>query len=50
VLGILLIGVSGWLGGEMVYRGGVGVSADEAAPAHRRDEPIAGRPLDARSR
>lgn len=50
VLGILLIGVSGWLGGEMVYRGGVGVSADEAGPAYRRDEPIAGRPLDARSR
>jgi uncharacterized membrane protein len=29
-LGVVLIGISGWLGGEMVYRGGVGV-----APAAR---------------
>jgi len=29
-LGVALIGVSGWLGGEMVYKGGVGV-----APAAR---------------
>jgi len=30
VLGVVLIGISGWLGGEMVYVGGVGV-----APAAR---------------
>ena len=29
-LGVVLIGISGWLGGEMVYVGGVGV-----APAAR---------------
>jgi uncharacterized membrane protein len=27
VLGVALISVSGWLGGEMVYVGGVGVTA-----------------------
>jgi uncharacterized membrane protein len=34
VLGIVLISVSGWLGGELVYRGGVGV-----APAAREGTP-----------
>jgi uncharacterized membrane protein len=32
-LGVVLIGISGWLGGEMVYIGGVGV-----APAARTPE------------
>jgi uncharacterized membrane protein len=32
-LGVVLIGISGWLGGEMVYVGGVGV-----APAARTSE------------
>lgn len=48
VLGILLIGVGGWLGGEMVYRGGVGVSAD-AGSAVDSPEHLRGRPLGARS-
>jgi uncharacterized membrane protein len=48
VLGVLLIGVSGWLGGEMVYRGGVGV-APESGMAPGRPERVSGRPLDARS-
>jgi uncharacterized membrane protein len=34
VVGVVVIGVSGWLGGEMVYVGGVGV-----APAARGSEP-----------
>ena len=51
VLGVLLIGVSGWLGGEIVYRRGVGVSSDgglsdSAAPSGR----MSGRPADVRSR
>jgi uncharacterized membrane protein len=52
VLGILLIGVAGWLGGEMVYRGGVGVASDakDASTASDRREGVPGRPLDARSR
>jgi uncharacterized membrane protein len=37
VLGVVLIGISGWLGGELVYREGVGVhpaaSPEEARPA-----------------
>ena len=33
VLGVVVIGISGWLGGEMVYVGGVGV-----APAARGTE------------
>jgi uncharacterized membrane protein len=47
VLGVLLVGVAGWFGGEMVYRGGVGVSADaETLPTRGR---VSGRPIDARS-
>jgi uncharacterized membrane protein len=52
VLGILLIGISGWLGGEMVYRAGVGVAPDAASTrddAAARDE-MTGRPLGARPR
>jgi uncharacterized membrane protein len=52
VLGIVLIGVSGWLGGEMVYRGGVGVAPEAAttkAEAMER-EPVASRPVGARTR
>lgn len=52
VLGVLLIGVAGWLGGEMVYRGGVGVaSGAEVTPSSPgRSDRVPGRPLDARSR
>ena len=51
VLGVLLIGVAGWLGGEMVYKGGVGVAADaDGMPAASRRDRISERPLDARSR
>lgn len=32
VLGVALIGVSGWLGGEMVYRHGVGVDLASKRP------------------
>jgi uncharacterized membrane protein len=51
VLGVLLIGVSGWLGGELVYKGGVGVASDaDLSPAgSRRRDPVTGRPVDARS-
>jgi uncharacterized membrane protein len=49
LLGVLLIGVSGWLGGELVYRGGVGVSTAAAADPSRPQERFTGRPLDARS-
>jgi uncharacterized membrane protein len=31
-IGILIIAVSGWLGGEMVYVGGVGVARPEGRP------------------
>jgi uncharacterized membrane protein len=37
VLAFLLLGVSGWLGGELSFRHRVGVPADEAAP-----EPVPG--------
>lgn len=33
VLGVAVIGVSGWLGGEMVYVHGVGVEAHPPAPS-----------------
>jgi uncharacterized membrane protein len=36
VLGVLLIGASGWLGGELVYRGGVGVSPEAGRAAAGR--------------
>lgn len=49
LLGVLLIGVSGWLGGELVYRHGVGMSPDAGAAAAGRPERVVGRPLDARS-
>jgi uncharacterized membrane protein len=51
VLGVLLIGVGGWLGGEMVYRGGVGVTsgADVMPAGTGRKDRVPGRPLDARS-
>lgn len=49
LLGVLLIGVSGWLGGELVHRGGVGVSADGGTVASGREARVSGRPLDARS-
>lgn len=50
-LGIVLIGVSGWLGGEMVYRGGVGVSpaVEGTRVRERRDERV-GERIGARSR
>jgi hypothetical protein len=32
VLGVVLITISGWLGGEMVFKHGVAVSADSGAP------------------
>jgi len=35
-LGVVLIGVSGWLGGEMVYVGGVGVSEPARDASLRR--------------
>jgi uncharacterized membrane protein len=35
VLGVVLIGISGWLGGEMVYVGGVGVSPAARSPETR---------------
>jgi len=44
VVAILMLLVSGWLGGKMVYEAGVGVSADESAtpaspkPTNRRME------------
>ena len=34
--GVLLLVVSGWLGGKMVYEAGVGVSGDEAVTPVRR--------------
>jgi uncharacterized membrane protein len=46
-LGVLLIGVSGWFGGELVYRGGVGVASDAEA-AQVRDR-VSGRTVGARS-
>lgn len=47
VLGVLLVGVAGWFGGEMVYRGGVGVSSEaELDPMRGR---VSGRAVDARS-
>jgi hypothetical protein len=49
-VGFLLILVSGWLGGELVYRRGVGVSAGSATPGAERPERVGGHPLDARSR
>lgn len=35
LIGIALLGVSGWLGGKMVYEAGVGVSMGEEAPPRR---------------
>jgi uncharacterized membrane protein len=35
LLGVLLVGASGWLGGELVYRGGVGVPSDAGRVAGR---------------
>lgn len=35
LIGIALLGVSGWLGGKMVYEAGVGVSGGEEEPARR---------------
>jgi uncharacterized membrane protein len=50
VLGVLLIGVAGWLGGEMVYKGRVGVASEaDVVPATGRRDRVSGRPLDARS-
>ena len=36
VVAILLLGVSGWLGGEMVFRHGVGQAGPEARPVAER--------------
>jgi uncharacterized membrane protein len=49
LLGVLLIGVAGWLGGELVYRAGVGVSAEGGTAAAGRDAQVPGRPVGARS-
>jgi uncharacterized membrane protein len=49
LLGVLLIGVGGWLGGELVHRAGVGVSSEAGSDSAGRQEPIPGRPLGARS-
>jgi len=35
-VGVVVIGVSGWLGGEMVYVGGVGVGSSAAGPSSGR--------------
>jgi uncharacterized membrane protein len=35
-LGVVLIGISGWLGGEMVYVGGVGVAPPAGVETPRR--------------
>ena len=35
ILAILLLSVSGWLGGELVYRHGVGIDRPSAAPDSR---------------
>lgn len=36
LIGIALLGVSGWLGGKMVFEAGVGVSTGEEAAPNRR--------------
>jgi uncharacterized membrane protein len=35
VLGVVLITISGWLGGEMVFKHGVAVSSDTGAPPEK---------------
>jgi uncharacterized membrane protein len=49
LLGVLLISVSGWLGGELVHRSGVGVATDAETPSTQPRDRFAGRPLDVRS-
>jgi uncharacterized membrane protein len=49
LLGVVLIFVSGWLGGELVHRAGVSVSSEAGMGSEGRSERIHGRPADARS-
>jgi uncharacterized membrane protein len=37
VLGVVLITISGWLGGEMVFKHGVAVDSGSSAPAEKSD-------------
>ena len=38
IIGVLLLAVSGWIGGEMIYKHGVGVNPQNDTPQEARDK------------